>query len=108
MAKKSVPMVQAKVEFTYKDGRGGAVVVDGPGLRQLLRSAFDTGLVRFMLHMPADGKCVTSIHSVSDWATIECLSKNAWLEEYADDPTVYIDVNVKADAMNGSLKKGVK
>ena len=36
---------------------------------------------------------------------IECLSKNAWLEEYADDPTVYIDVDVEKDAINGGLWK---
>lgn len=108
MAKKTQPHVETTVEFTYADGRGGKVLVDGPGLRELLRQAFQTGLVRFTLHMPKDGKCVTGTHSVSDWDWIECLSANAWLEEYADDPTVYIDVDVEKDAMNGGLKKGVK
>lgn len=107
MAKRVAPHVETRVEFTYSDGRGGSVVVDGPGLRALLRAAFDTGLVRFTLHMPKNGKCVTTSHSVSEWDWIECLSKNAWLEEYADDPTVYIDVNVMEDAINGGLKKEV-
>jgi hypothetical protein len=108
MAKKGIPHVETAVEFTYSDGRGGKVVVDGPGLRELLREAFSTGLVRFTLHMPKDGKCVTPKHAVADWDWIECLSANAWLEEYDGDPTVYIDVNVAQDAMNGGLKKGVK
>lgn len=107
MAKNVSPHVETRVEFTYSDGRGGKVVVDGPGLRELLREAFATGLVRFTLHMPKDGKCVTLNHSVSDWDWIECLSANAWLEEYDGDPTVYIDVNVAKDAMNGGLKKEV-
>ena len=107
MAKKTTPHVETAVEFTYSDGRGGEVVIDAPGLRELLRQAFQTGLVRFILHMPKDGKCVTGTHSVSDWDWIECLSTNAWLEEYTDDPTVYIDVNVDEDAINGGLKKGV-
>ena len=106
MAKKiTVPFVETRVEFDYSDGRGGKVVVDAAGLRQLLQEAFQTGLVRFSLHMPKSGKCVTPRHSVADWEMIECLSKNAWLEEYADDPTVYIDVDVEKDAINGSLWK---
>jgi hypothetical protein len=103
--KRTAPFVETRVEFEYSDGRGGKVVVDADGLRQLLREAFQAGLVRFSLHMPKSGKCVTSRHSVTDWEVIECLSKNAWLEEYADDPTVYIDVDVEKDAINGGLWK---
>lgn len=105
MADGHTPHVETNVEFKYSDGRGGSVVVDGPGLRELLREAFRTGLVRFMLHMPKDGKCVTPTHSVADWDWIECLSANAWLEEYDSAQTVYIDVNVATDAVNGKLKK---
>jgi len=103
--KRTAPFVEARVEFDYSDGRGGKVVVDADGLRQLLQEAFKTGLVRFSLHMPKSGKCVTQRHSVADWERIECVSKNAWLEEYADDPTVYIDVDVEKDAINGCLWK---
>jgi hypothetical protein len=99
----SEPFVETLIEFKYSDGRGGSVVVDAAGLRELLRQAFDTGLVRFTLHMPKSGKCVTPRHSVLAWQRIECLSKNAWLQEYADDPTVYIDVDVEKDAMGGTL-----
>lgn len=101
--KRAAPFVETRVEFDYSDGRGGKVVVDAAGLRALLREAFQAGLVRFSLHMPKSGKCVTPRHSITDWEVIECLAKNAWLEEYADDPTVYIDVDVEKDAMNGSL-----
>lgn len=101
--KRTAPFVETRVEFDYSDGRGGKVVVDAAGLRALLREAFQAGLVRFSLHMPKSGKCVTPRHSITDWEVIECLAKNAWLEEYADDPTVYIDVDVEKDAMNGSL-----
>lgn len=107
MAERQSPYVETTVEFKYSDGRGGSVVVDGPGLRELLREAFRTGLVRFLLHMPKDGKCVTPTRAVADWDWIECLSTNAWVEEYDGDPTVYIDVNVAADAMNGGLKEEV-
>ena len=104
-SRRSAPSVETRVEFDYSDGRGGKVVVDAAGLRQLLREAFQAGLVRFSLHMPKSGKCVTPRHTVADWEVIECLAKNAWLEEYADDPTVYIDVDVENDAMDGSLWK---
>lgn len=97
--------VTTSVEFKYADGRGGEVVVDADGLRELLRQAFMTGLVRFTLLMPQDGKCVTPRHTVADWKWIECLSTNACVKEYDGDPTVYIDVNVAMDAMNGELKK---
>ena|SRR6056300_123563 len=103
--KRTVPFVETRVEFGYSDGRGGKAVVDAEGLRQLLREALQAGLVRFSLHMPKSGKCVTSHHSVADWERIECLSKNAWVEEYADDPTVYIDVDVEKDAIDGGLWK---
>jgi hypothetical protein len=106
--KRQDPHVQTLVEFTYSDGHGGEVVVDGAGLRELLRAAFQAGLVRFTLHMPQEGKCVTPKHAVADWDWIECLSANAWLEEYDGDPTVYINVNVAKDAINGGLKKGDK
>jgi hypothetical protein len=101
--KRTAPFVETRVEFDYSDGRGGKVVVDAAGLRALLREAFQAGLVRFNLHMPKSGRCVTPRHSITDWEVIECLANNAWLEEYADDPTVYIDVDVEKDAMNGSL-----
>lgn len=101
------PRVEPSVAFKYSDGRGGSVVVDGPGLRTLLREAFRTGLVRFMVHMPEDGKCVTGKHTVADWDWIECLSAHAGIAEFHDDPTVYIDVDVARDAINGGLKKEV-
>lgn len=106
MAKKhSVPHAVARSKIEFADGLGGSVTLTPEGLAEIMNEAFRAGMVRFTLTMPKSGKCVAN-KPVQDWAWIECTAAHCRADQYADDDTVYLHVDVDQDAMNGALKEG--
>lgn len=95
-------VVRSKIEF--EDGLGGSVTLTPEGLVMLLNAAFWAGMVRFHLNMPKSGQCVAN-KPVQMWSWIECTATHGRADQYADDDTVYVHVDVDKDAINGDLKE---